>query len=73
MPITFICHNCGSVVAIIDHDAEAKSIVVRIAGKKRRYMHQMDAALSMLGSEIPRCPYCGAQLSWTKPLKIEVK
>jgi len=74
MPITYVCHGCGRVVAIIDYDVKAKSIVVRIVSKKRRrYALDLNSALSMLRSELPRCPYCGAQLSWAKPLKIEVK
>jgi len=74
MPITYVCHNCGRVVAIIDYDVKAKSIAVRIVSKKRRrYTHWMNAALDILRAEVPRCPYCGAQLSWIKPLKIEVK
>ena len=72
MPIKFACHNCSELIAIMDFNAKEKGIIVKIA-KRKTYTRHIEDALHILRSEIPRCPYCGAQLSWAKPLKIEVK
>jgi len=74
MPITYICHGCGNTVAVVDYDVKAKSIIIMIAGrKKRKCATGIDGALHALMMAIPRCPFCKAQLNWSKPLKIEVK
>ena len=71
MPIKYVCHSCGRLIAEVMVTKRGVLIRTYKAVDRRRYLYRSFDEVPQFVNSLRSCPHCGSALS-DKPLEVRV-